>query len=262
MKTKIIFSEKCLEYGEKQVESPERVCFAAEKLKREGFEFLTPQPAAEEALLSVHNAGYLEKLKKGDIADSETPFHKDIYEYARLSAGGAILAAEIGGFSLMRPPGHHIGKNGKALGVATMGFCYLNNIAVAVKRLNKKTLIIDIDGHHGNGTEEIFLGGDEAIYLSLHQWPLYPGTGLSFVNNCLNFPLPAECGEDVYLKTLIKGLQSVDVGSIEIVAVSAGFDTYFGDIASLGLLSSSFLKIGEVIGKLKKPTFFILCDGD
>lgn len=261
MKIKIIFSEKCLEYGENQIENPERIEMAVKILKEKGYQFLTPQPASEKDLLLVHQADYLEKLKKGKIEDSDTPAHENIYQYAKLAAGGAILAAKIGGFSLMRPPGHHVGKSGPALGVQTRGFCYLNNIAIAVEFLRKKTLILDIDGHHGNGTEEIFFGRKDIIYLSLHRYPYYPGTGFKSRGNCLNFPLPADCGEKLYLKTLKNALKSIDLKKIEVVAVSAGFDGHKGDLASLGLTEKSFRKIGKEIAKLKKEAFFVLEGG-
>ena len=104
------------------------------------------------------------------------------------------MASKIGGFSLTRPPGHHVGKYGAALGVYTRGFCYLNNIAIAVKESNKKTLILDIDGHHGNGTQEIFLGDENVTYVSVHQSPNFPGTGHATEANCINFALPAKRG--------------------------------------------------------------------
>lgn len=258
---KIIFSEKCLEYGKEHIENPDRVKVAAEILRKKGYEFLEPEPASEKDILLVHTADYIEKLRKGEIEDLDTPAYENIYEYARLSAGGAILAAKVGGFSLMRPPGHHTGKSGKALSVQTKGFCYLNNIAIAVKSLKKRVLILDIDGHHGNGTEEIFFGNDNVIYLSLHRFPYYPGTGFKSKKNCLNFPLKADCGEEIYLKTLDEALVKIDLNKVEVVAVSAGFDAHLGDLASLGLTEKSFRKIGEQIAKLKKPTFFVLEGG-
>lgn len=258
---KIIFSEKCLEYGKEHIEGPERIKVAAEILKKRGYKFLSPEPAFERDLLLVHEADYIEKLKKGEIEDPDTPAYKNIYEYAKLSAGGAILAAKIGGFSLMRPPGHHAGKSGKALGVQTKGFCYLNNIAIAVKYLRKRALILDIDGHHGNGTEEIFFGDPKVIYLSLHRFPYYPGTGFESKKNCFNFPLQADCGEETYLKTLDDAVGEIDLRKIEVVAVSAGFDAHSGDLASLGLIEKSFRKIGARIAKLGKPVFFVLEGG-
>ena len=261
MKMKIIFSEKCLEYGSWHLEGPERVRRAFEILKEKGYEFLAPEPASEEDVLRVHDAGYVERLKQCFVADADTPAYEGIYEYARLSAGGAILAAKVGGFSLMRPPGHHAGRSGRALGASTLGFCYLNNIAIAVKFLDKPCLILDIDGHHGNGTQEIFLGDESVVYVGLHRYPHYPGTGVVSEGNCLNFPLRGDCGDEVYLKTLDEALSRVDLGRFEVVAVSAGFDGHAGDLASLGLTEKGFRQIGKRIASLNKHTFFVLEGG-
>jgi acetoin utilization deacetylase AcuC-like enzyme len=261
MKTKIVFSEKCLNYGDWHIEGPQRVKMAHELLKEKKYGFIEPTPAAEEDVLRVHDADYIWKLKKGLVEDPDTPAYENIYEYARLSAGGALLAAKINGFSLMRPPGHHAGRSGAALGVSTRGFCYVNNVAVAVRALGKAGLILDIDGHHGNGTQEIFLGDERVVYVSLHRFPHYPGTGGFSEGNCLNFPLPADCGEQRYLEALDEALGMVDVGRFEVVAVSVGFDTHAGDLASLGLTENSYGEVGRRIGLLKKPTFFVLEGG-
>lgn len=261
MKPKIIFSEKCLEYGSWHIESPRRVKIAYEILKERGYEFLEPEPVREEDLLKVHEPEYIQMLKRGAVEDVDTPAYENIYEYARLAAGGAILAAKTNGFSLMRPPGHHAGKYGAALGAYTKGFCYINNIAVAVKHLDKPALILDIDGHHGNGTQEIFLGDEKVVFISLHRYPHYPGTGYYSEANCLNFPLRADCGEEVYLKTLREALEKVDMRKIEVIAVSAGFDAFSGDLASLGLTEKSYGEIGRIIASLNKPAFFVLEGG-
>lgn len=250
-----------MEYGTWHVESPTRVLKAYEILKEKGYEFLEPRPASELDLLKVHTKSYIEKLKRGEVGDADTPAYKNIYEYARLSAGGAILAAREKGFSLMRPPGHHAGKNGRALGASTLGFCYVNNIAVAVKSVDKPTLIVDIDGHHGNGTQENFLGNEKVTYISLHRYPYYPGTGYRSEINCLNFPLPADCGEKVYLETLKKALKQVKLGDVELLAVSAGFDAHAGDLASLGLTEKCYREIGKMLSSLERPTFFVLEGG-
>ena len=261
MKPKIVFSEKCLAYGSWHVEGPERVRKAYEILKERGYKFLEPEPASKEDLLRVHDDEYVWMLKKGLIEDGDTPAYENLFEYAKLSAGGAILAAEVKGFSIMRPPGHHAGRNGVALGAHTRGFCYLNNIAIAVRHLGKPTLILDIDGHHGNGTQEIFYGDDKVMYVSLHRHPHYPGTGAVSEANCLNFPLWGDCGDEAYLETLDGALGMVDVGKFEVVAVSAGFDTHMGDLASLGLTEKGYREIGKRIAALKKPTFFVLEGG-
>ena len=261
MKTKIVFSEKCLNYGGWHIEGPTRVKMAHEFLKKKKYEFLEPSSASEEDVLRVHDADYIWKLKKGLVEDQDTPAYADIYEYARLSAGGAILAAKINGFSLMRPPGHHAGPNGAALGVYTRGFCYVNNVAVALKVLDVPALILDIDGHHGNGSQEIFQGDEKVVYVSLHRYPHYPGTGAYSEGNCLNFPLPADCGEKRYLVTLDEALGRVDRGRFEVVAVSVGLDTHLGDLASLGLTENGYKEIGKRVGMLKKPAFFVLEGG-
>jgi acetoin utilization deacetylase AcuC-like enzyme len=261
MKTPIVYSEKCLNYGGWHIEGPQRIKKAQEVLSAKGYQFLEPQPASEEDLFRAHDVDYIWNVKKGLADDPDTPAYDNVFEYARLSAGAACLAAQVKGFSLMRPPGHHAGRNGAALGASTRGFCYINNIAVAVKALDKPTLILDVDGHHGNGTQEIFLGDPKIGYVSVHRHPHYPGTGMSTEGNCVNFSLPADCGEHVYLESLDKALGKVDLGRFEVVAVSAGFDTHMGDLASLGLTEGSYRQIGRRIGALEKPAFFVLEGG-
>ena len=261
MKTSIVFSERCLNYGIWHIEGPQRIRVAQEILKEKGYSFVEAQPATEDDLLTVHDGEYLWNVKKGMVEDHDTPAYDKIYDYASISAGGAILAAKINGFSLTRPPGHHVGRYGAALGVNTRGFCYTNNIAIAVKTLNKRTLILDIDGHHGNGTQEIFLGDPKVTYLSIHRAPLYPGTGDETEQNCINYHLPADCGEHAYLKLMDKALSTIDTGEYDVLAVSAGFDTYQNDLASLGLTEHSFKEIGKRIGALNLPTFFVLEGG-
>jgi acetoin utilization deacetylase AcuC-like enzyme len=261
MKTKIVFSEKCLGYGQYHVEGPARVKKAAEVLRGLGYDFVEPEPASEDDLLKAHDVEYVWNLKKSMVEDPDTPAYDNIHEFARLAAGGAILAAKVGGFSIMRPPGHHCGRNGAALGAYTRGFCYLNNIAVAVKHLGKPTLILDIDGHHGNGTQEIFQGDTEVTYLSLHRHPHYPGTGNDSRGNVLNFPLWADCGDEAYLETLDAALNQVSKSRFEAVAVSAGFDAHAGDLASLGLTEKGYTEIGKRIAELRRPAFFVLEGG-
>jgi acetoin utilization deacetylase AcuC-like enzyme len=261
MKTKIVYSEKCLGYGTWHIEGPQRIKIAHDILKEKGYEFVEPQPATEDQILSVHDIEYVWNLKKGLVEDSDTPAYTNIFEFARLSVGGALLASQIGGFSITRPPGHHAGKYGPALGAYTRGFCYLNNIAIAVKELGKKALILDVDGHHGNGTQEIFFGDPNVAYVSLHQTPNYPGTGSVSEGNCINYALPANVGGKVYMETLSKALDQLDLGRFEVVAVSAGFDTHNGDLASLGLLGQDFFDLGKKIASLGLPAFWVLEGG-
>ncbi len=258
---KIVFSEECLEYGTPwHPESPDRVRFAAEYLRsdnaRRRFEFLEPLPAGDEDIFLVHSEEHVRRLKSLEFYDGDSPGYPNIYKYASLSAGAAVLAARESAFSLTRPPGHHAARSRVA------GFCYLNNIAIAVRRLGKKTLIIDIDGHHGDGTQSIFFGDPDVTYVSLHRSPLYPGSGLESIKNCHNYPLPALCGDDVYFETLDRALQSVNLDGITQVAVSAGFDAYESDpLASLGLTASAFGTIGQRISLLGLPVFAVLEGG-
>ena len=261
---KIIFSEKYIEYDWRgHIERPERVRQALGILG-ERYAFLEPQPASREDLLTVHTREYVDRIKNaeaGSYLDGDTPAPLSIYEYALLSAGAAIQAAKENGFSFMRPPGHHAGINGSAMGASTLGFCYFNNIAIAVKKLNQPALILDIDGHHGNGTQEIFQGNPKVSFISLHRHPTYPGTGLISQGNCLNFPLNYSAGDSLYLKTLEKALNQVEIDNIDVIGISAGFDAHQGDLASLGLSSSCYREIGRTVGALKKPVFGVLEGG-
>jgi len=272
----IIFSPKCLDYREQgHPESPERVrnsyLFLSELIssgKEDHFEFAEPRPCSEKDLLSVHSREMVESVKHNSFFDPDTPNFPEIFDIARLSAGGAILACEMAlegktAFSLLRPPGHHATKNN--LG----GFCYFNNVAVAVKKAltenhehSYRIAIVDIDCHHGNGTEDIFLGNEQVLYVSLHQSPLFPGTGLSSDKNCLNFPLPAGTEEKEYLEVLDKALGEIKKFNPALVAVSAGFDTYKLDpIANMKLEKETYRKIAKRIRDLKKPVFSVLEGG-
>ena len=261
---KLIFSEKCLQYSwPGHIERPERVEHALKFLETR-YEFLEPEPASDNDLLSVHTQEYvnlIKNVKAGSYLDGDTPAPENIYDYALLSAGAALLAAQQHGFSLMRPPGHHAGRNGNAMGVSTLGFCYFNNIAIAVKTLDQPTLILDIDGHHGNGTQEIFQGDPKVTFISLHLYPTYPGTGFRSQDNCINFPLPYSTGDSLYLKTLDQALSQVETKNIELVGISAGFDAHQGDLASLGLTPKGYRAIGKRLGELGKPVFCVLEGG-
>jgi acetoin utilization deacetylase AcuC-like enzyme len=260
---KIMFSEKCLEYSwPGHIERPERIGKALEQLRQ--YELVEPKPASQQDLLTVHSREYVDQIKNaqpGSYLDGDTPAPENIYEYALLSAGSAIMAAQNHGFSLMRPPGHHAGRNGRAMGAATLGFCYFNNLAIAVKKLDLPTLILDIDGHHGNGTQEVFQGDPKVTFVSFHRHPTYPGTGLTSQGNCLNFPLPYSAGDSLYLETLEQALSQVDMANVEVVGISAGFDAHQGDLASLGLTYEGYREIGRKVGALGKPVFGVLEGG-
>ncbi len=266
---KIFYSPECLEYSlPGHPESPVRVEATVRLLKEKGFDFTKPHLCTDEDILLAHSEGLLESVKSGSFFDVDTPVFPDIYEIAKLSAGAAVDAAMHclnhgeKAFSLMRPPGHHATKN--HLG----GFCYFNSIAIACLKARKKitgigkVAIIDFDCHHGNGTEDIVLGNQDFLYLSLHQSPLYPGTGLKSRDNCINFPLSSGTGQDLYLSVLGEGIKAVEKFNPDLLAISAGFDSYKLDpIAGLSLEQETYGEIGRMLSGLNKPTFAVLEGG-
>jgi len=266
---KIFYSPKCLTYSQPgHPESPARAQYTYEYLEEQGYSFQEPKTCKEDDILLAHSHHLLESVKKESFLDFDTPAYAGIYDIARLSAGGAIEAAQTCltsgemAFSLMRPPGHHASKN--ELG----GFCYFNNIAIAcLKALREfdnvnKIAVVDFDCHHGNGTEDILFGKKESLYLSLHQSPLYPGTGTRSRGNCINYPLSANTTPEDYLAALKEGLKQVKEFDPDLLAVSAGFDSYKLDpITNLTLELSTYKAIGEMLSKLHKPTFSILEGG-
>lgn len=264
---KIYYTPKCLEYGmPSHPESPERVRETASYLAEKGFIFDAPEPCTEEDILRVHTPALLEALKTGIYFDGDTPALPGIYDHAKLSAGAAIHAAQTAkvegaAFSLMRPPGHHATRN------RIMGFCYLNNIAIGVahylkKHPNDRVSILDIDCHHGNGSEDIFLGNAAVHFISLHQVPLYPGTGLESKENVINYPLNPGTGEKKFLDILEKACLDIEKNKPSLVAVSAGFDTFIQDpLTHLSLETTSYKKIGERISATRLPVFAVLEGG-
>ncbi|MDA2923011.1 histone deacetylase family protein [Patescibacteria group bacterium AH-259-L07] len=262
---KIIYSPKCLEYSSPgHPESPERVGKSVAFLKNKGYEFVMPEPCSDDDIVLVHDKKLLGLVKSESFLDVDTPALEGIYEYAKLSAGGAIKAAQIAlkgekSFSLMRPPGHHAGRS--FLG----GFCYFNNIAIAVAKSLEKVgnvAILDIDCHHGNGTQDIFLGDSHVLYISFHQSPFYPGTGLKSEFNALNFPLPAGTGESLYLEKLDIALAKINKFKPNLLAISAGFDTYkYDPLTQFSLDLDTYRKVGKKISALNMPTFSVLEGG-
>jgi len=222
---------------------------------------LEPKPASIEDLKLVHTDQYIEKVKltssHGGMLTLDTPVRPGTFEIARLSAGGAILAGETviegkakNSFALIRPPGHHAGRDYGG------GFCYFNNVAVMIEHLRnkfgmKRFMIVDWDVHHGNGTQDIFYRDPTVLYFSTHQMPLYPGTG--YMNEIgegegrgynVNLPLPAGTTGEAYeqiLSELVNPL--VEEFKPEIIAVSAGQDAYFADpIANLQFTVHTYTK--------------------
>ncbi len=262
---KIVFSKRCFEFEQAgHPESPRRLRRSYELLKDKGFEFIKAPSCSDQDIELVHTNELLQTVKAGKFYDSDTPAFSNIFEYARLSVGAAILASELSlefgtSFSLMRPPGHHATR--ESLG----GFCYFNNIAVAVEKMRQKgrrIAIIDFDCHHGNGTQDIFYGSKDVIYISLHQSPLYPGTGLENDKNCYNFPLAAGTEEADYLSAFKNALKITFKFNPDLLAISAGFDTYRRDpLGGIKLDKTTYRIIGELFAEIDKPKFCVLEGG-
>ncbi len=263
---KIVFSPRCLGYGSPgHPESPERVKRAKGLLESKGIGFVEAEMCGEKDIERVHDREMIEAVKKERVLDPDTPNLPGIFKYARLSAGGAVRAMELAlegtyAFSLMRPPGHHATRR------RCGGFCYFNNIAIAVlKALEKvsKVCILDFDAHHGNGTQDILSGKENVVYVSLHQYGcIYPGTGGSSEGNCHNFPLNPGTGEKEYLESLKKAIDIIREFGPDLIGVSAGFDTYRDDpITDMNLEISTYEKIGMMIRGTGKPVFTVLEGG-
>lgn len=264
-----VFSDlKTAEYGASgHPEAPFRIIDTSAMLKAAGHVLEKPPVRASASDVSLlHGENHLDTIRLGTFSDPDTQFYPSIADIALISLSGALSAADAAmngepSFSLMRPPGHHAGKD------RVSGFCYLNNLALAVARLQKakpglKVGIIDFDVHHGDGTQELVLGRENTTFLSLHQYPLYPGTGLDTRANCWNIPLEAGTDGDAWLASFEPAFSLLLDKKPDVLAVSAGFDAYKGDpIAGLKLDRATFKRIGSLLGKTKLPRFATLEGG-
>src|SRR5688572_3165272 len=269
---KIITDERCTGYhSDGHPERPERVSRTLEKLRSQTELPITwDKPLAsveDETILRAHTKEHLAAVKAAEADfDGDTPKHPGIIEHARRSVGGALqalTAARKGemAFSLFRPPGHH------AVRERAMGFCYLNNVAIAtleaISTGAKKVAMFYFDVHHGNGTEAILLGNPNAVFYSIHQHPCYPGTGTDNVGkNCFNYPVAPRTPRVDYRKTLQRALDDLKKAKPDLVAVSAGFDAYARDpLAQETLEAEDFNWLGESMRGLGVPVFSLLEGG-
>jgi len=246
-------------------EAPWRVPRTAERLKAAGLSPVLPDVEATEAdVLAAHTKTHWRSVLSGAYEDPDTPHFPGIEGIALISLSGCLsaMASALAGepsFSLMRPPGHH------AAAEKVAGFCYVNHMAVAcLKALAKglRVATLDVDVHHGDGTESFALGKAGWLFLSLHQSPLYPGTGLATRENCLNFPLPPGTGEGAYLKTLEGAIERILAFKPDLLGVSAGFDTYKEcPIAGLKLDTPAYRRMGRMIAETGLKRFALLEGG-
>ena len=256
--------ERFLEHvaGKKHPESPARLeavwkgldnLFLGDDLVR-----IEPRIATETELLRCHPIEHIKALEAldangGGRMDPDTRISKGSCDAARLAAGSGLAAVEAiiqtqaeTAFCAIRPPGHHATSN------RSMGFCLINNIAITAASLiakGEKVAVIDIDAHHGNGTQEIFYSDPRVLMISIHQWPLYPGTGseeeigeLEGKGFTVNVPLPPGATGSTYRSALDKiVVPLVEDFQADWILVSAGFDAHREDpLTDMGLTSGDF----------------------
>jgi acetoin utilization deacetylase AcuC-like enzyme len=235
---------------------------------------VSPHAATVDDLLTVHTCPYIEVVRAaaesgGRWLDPDTYVSPRSFEIALLAAGGALDT--LGGFelgevrfALVRPPGHH------ALPDRAMGFCLFNNIAITARRLLadgfERIAIVDWDVHHGNGTQAAFVDEPRVLFFSLHQWPLYPGSG--WFNECgvregegytVNVPLPPGSRDGDYARAFSEIVSPViEQYGPQAVLVSAGLDPHVDDpLASMSLTEDGFAWLARRVQELAQR----LCDG-
>ena len=249
-----------------------------------GLELVEAPAATREQLERVHTAAHVDTIEAyaargGGMIDLDTVTSAGSWEAALHSAGGAVWAAERvmadGGFAFcgLRPPGHHAERD------QAMGFCLFNNVAVAsahaIDELGaERVLILDWDVHHGNGTEAIFYGSAEVLYASIHQSPLYPGTGAAGdtgsgpgEGHTVNLPVPPGSGPDEFL-ALVQQVVAPIAREFQpgLVCISAGYDAHMEDpLANCELDDAAFRDMAatmrELCAELDVPALICLEGG-
>lgn len=219
---------------------------------------LEPRPATRDEVLRVHSKDHVERIEEvvragGGRLDVDTSASAGSMTAALLAAGAGLAAIEAldagqgdAAFCAVRPPGHH------ATRTETMGFCLISNVAVAAAHLadrGERVLVVDFDAHHGNGTQDIFLDDPRVMFVSLHQWPLYPGTGWfdeigvgGGAGFTMNVPLPPGTTGDVYRRAFDElVVPRARAFAPTWLIVSAGFDAHRNDpITQMGLSSGDY----------------------
>jgi acetoin utilization deacetylase AcuC-like enzyme len=248
--------------GRGHPERPARLTAVAEGiaagLDPEAMTPLTPRDATSEELTLVHKAELLRGLERlagegGGPIDMDTVASAGSWTAAVRAAGAGLEAIDALGrgdgdaaFLALRPPGHHARPG------TPMGFCLLNNVAVAAAALadrGERVCVIDYDAHHGNGTQDAFYDDDRVLYVSFHEWPLYPGTGAlhetgvgAGIGTTCNFPLPAGATGDVYLRAIDDVVEPLVEGFAPTwLLVSVGYDAHRADpLTGLGLSAGDY----------------------
>jgi len=266
----IITDESCTSYSRAgHPERPQRITATVGRLKSQQeltLNWVAPTSVTVEQILRAHTPEMLARLAVPEDFDADTPFFENISSLARASVAAALDALKLARagenvFSLMRPPGHHATRE------KAMGFCYLNNIAIAALEAaaagTKKIAVFDFDVHHGNGTEDILLNRPGIELFSVHQHPAYPHTGAeNRGRNCFNYPVGPGTPRLTYRAKLAHALDDLRSFRPDLVAVSAGFDAYLRDPLAEGtLLAEDFHWLGQTLRALNVPLFTLLEGG-
>jgi acetoin utilization deacetylase AcuC-like enzyme len=267
----ILHDPRCADYGSsRRPEQPARVVKTAEHLRLAlpKWSWKTVAEAVPDStLLLAHTRAHLERLGEPEDFDSDTPYFPHIADHARRSVAAALAAAAHASsarepaFALMRPPGHHA-TQGHA-----MGFCYLNQIAIAALAARRdlganRVALWDFDAHHCNGTEAILLDREGFLVCSAHQSPGYPGTGLRDIGNSRNWPIAPGTPREEHMAALRESLAAVASFRPDLVLVSAGFDAYALDpITEMTLELEDFASLGQWLRETGLPAAAILEGG-
>ena len=267
----LIHDPRCADYGSYgHPEQPSRVTKTAAHLHkcRPSWAWRSADEIVpDETLLLAHTPAHLARLREPRDFDPDTPYFADIASHARRSVAAALaatrhaLARHEAAFALMRPPGHHATAGG------AMGFCYLNQIAIAALSARRdpavrRVAIWDFDAHHCNGTESILRGREGFLVCSVHQAPAYPGTGLDSSGNCRNWALRPYTPRAPHLDALRASLDAVVAFRPDLVLVSAGFDAYARDpITEMELEMDDFASLGRWLHETGLPAAAILEGG-
>jgi acetoin utilization deacetylase AcuC-like enzyme len=224
-------------------------------------------PAERFQIERVHDMEYVDAvdaIRTETWLDPDTFASASTWEAARLAAGCAVAAAGVGGFALVRPPGHH------ALRARAMGFCIFNNVAIAARYAQaelglERVAIVDFDVHHGNGTEALFQDDLTVLTVSMHQWPFWPGTGGPgpASESIVNVPLAAGSGDVAYLKAFDDVVEpAVRAFEPDIVLVSAGFDAHRDDpLAEMEVSADGFRELARRAASLAPCSAAVLEGG-